>query len=182
MRAIALFAVLMCAAGATSLVIACTDDEAKPSGGPASFDEDADTRPAPPPSDAAPPVPDATTCSEKPCTGVRYDGLVTLAPCCAANGACGVDPKPLGSFLPIVPDRCIEAKPPGKLSFDCNVVRVERDGSPPSSYDGCCRANNTCGIAVKVGKHDFGCQLPEDWIEGWEAGAPAACDLDAGDQ
>lgn len=190
MKAIALFAFLTtCTLGAACFVAACTEDEARPAGGPADFDEDADTRPTPPSSDGGPTVPDATTCGSKQCTAATYEGLVALPPCCIANDTCGVDPKPLGSFLPRVPDRCVEVKAPGPLTFDCNDVdrdaaaadAASADGAPPPRYDGCCHSSRkTCGIAVKVGDVDFGCQLPEDWIEGWDAGAPKPCDPDAG--
>jgi hypothetical protein len=168
-----IFVLMVCLIGAASFA-ACSNDSTAAGDADAAADVD---RADVPRSDGAANL-EPSTCGTTACMPARYEGLVSLRPCCTEAGTCGVDPKPLGAFG-AVPDRCVELKAPGKPSIDCAGVEIERDGAPTIVYEGCCRPNHTCGVVATLGDLDFGCQSPSDFVEGYDGGPPVTCDLDA---
>ena len=136
------------------------------------------------PDGSAPPAYDAgveagpVTCGSATCDPADFRGVATLPACCAADGACGLDLSPAASFVP-TPSGCTSLTNPGVSDETCPTYP-----SPSSLYpgdlQGCCRADHTCGVFVKLSSSiDLGCVAAQGFAD--EAGAPAPCGLDAGD-
>lgn len=137
----------------------------------------ADALPAPPREDGSAPAPRPVACGAKACSPSRYEGVIDLPACCTAEKTCGLDLVPLGALRP-VPDTCTAPGAPGTPSDDCEAVLTgDPDGGPSAVYQGCCRPNATCGVFVKLGDLDLGCQPAADFFP--DAAAPAPCILDA---
>jgi predicted small secreted protein len=144
----------------------------------------ADALPPPPP----PPLYDAGADGSAPvvcgqgttCNAGSYEGLVVLSACCAPSGACGLDLGPAGAFVD-VPDGCTPLSYPGVADPQCPNLPVPWEmgsdgGGSGKSFQGCCRADGTCGIFVALTPSiDLGCAAPAGFV--LDAGAAIACNV-----
>ncbi len=114
------------------------------------------------------------SCGSTTCQPEDFNGVVTLHACCTQSSACGLDLGPAQSYV-AAPDGCVARDNPGIADTACPSY----DAPSLGQLAGCCRSDHTCGVFVKLSSTlDLGCVPAAGFAD--EAGSPAPCDLDAG--
>lgn len=167
---------LLSTAASLAVLTGCGDDDVAT---PADAGRDAATADAPP----APPLldaskPSAVTCGTATCAPADYQGIAVLPACCTAQATCGLDLRPAAKFVS-VSEKCTPLATPGVADDTCKTYVLESDGGPTKRFDGCCRADKTCGVFVTLSPAlDLGCAHADGFVD--DAGAPGACGSDGG--
>jgi hypothetical protein len=125
---------------------------------------------------------DTIECSGLACHGVTLpEGYDSVEPCCAANGACGLDGSQFEQYGANFEDDCQPLDQPGDEDPECDdSVPVATDFGPPLVFDGCCTPAGRCGYLVnEVFLFDFGlgCVDAAPFLDG---GVPESCTPGAG--
>lgn len=116
------------------------------------------------------------SCGSATCQPEDFRGLATLHACCTQDTACGLDLGPAQKYV-AAPDGCVARDNPGVADTVCPGYDVPSLGQ----LSGCCRSDNTCGVFVKLSSTlDLGCVPAAGFSD--EAGSPAHCTLDAGNE
>lgn len=116
-------------------------------------------------------------CGNATCTDATYLSFVIPA-CCAdeATSQCGLDSSVLANFGPVFPKACQPLHQLGARDASCADTPPTDAGGIPLVFQGCCRANGTCGYLVdKIGglfEVGLGCVDSTPFLDG---GTPAVC-------
>jgi hypothetical protein len=124
---------------------------------------------------------EAIECGDNTCEplDLKLLGQGPVAPCCAANDACGLDSSGLEAYGVSFDESCQPRDQPGVLDSSCPDVSTEVPdaGGLVISFKGCCRAEGQCGYlldkiagAIELG---LGCVASEPFLDG---GTSESCD------
>jgi len=107
-----------------------------------------------------------------------------VAPCCTADGACGLDSTPLAKFNFVFDEVCQPTNQPGDADISCPaspdlMIPTSSGTLSAPGFPGCCRAEtHTCGYLMdKFGgilplNPALGCVDSAPFLDG---GTPSAC-------
>ena len=123
---------------------------------------------------------EAIECGSNTCEplDLKVFGQAVVAPCCAADDACGLDSSSLEAYGVSFDERCQPRDQAGVLDASCPDVSTEvPDTGLVVSFKGCCRPTGSCGYmldtiagAIELG---LGCVASEPFLDG---GTSESCD------
>jgi hypothetical protein len=128
---------------------------------------------------------EAIECGANTCEplDLKLLGQGPVAPCCAADDACGLDSSGLAAYGASFGAVCQARNQPGVLDDNCPEVSTEvpDSGGLVISFKGCCRPSGQCGYlldkiagAIEIG---LGCVESEPFLDG---GTSESCDPEGG--